>query len=319
MSYLFLRGHPNGLLPTGSLHWPEEFTRQSSACIAYDPSPRADQDVVDKAIAAGCTGIKADVWLDGPGLVVGRSSGSNSRRDTLRGVYLQPLLERLNAKKEKTPDAPTGLFDHNPTRSFTLFLELQSPVQAAWPHLVAQLADLHRNGYLTELNGSRVVVPAPVTVVVSGADASSVDEMAADHHDREEELFPPYIFFETRLAQLSQTEKDDPAHETHEISTIQQQRLHSATSDFQRDVLGGSHCGRRLSLTRKQIDRVRSQVESAHRRGLPVRFTHLPGGGSKRQHRRIWRLLVREGADLVDVGGDGSVGCGERWWQRILP
>ncbi|PLB40238.1 uncharacterized protein BDW47DRAFT_123745 [Aspergillus candidus] len=317
MSYLFLRGHPGGLLHTGSIHWPAELTRQSSACIAYDTSPRADQDVVDKAISTGCTGVRADVWIDGQGLVVGRSS--SSQRDTLRGVYLQPLLERLNAKKEIESDAMIGLWDHDPARSFTLFLELQSPAQEAWPLLVSQLADLHRNGYLTELNGSRVVVPAPVTVVITGVDAASINEMATDHHSDEESLFPPYIFFETHLPQLSQAEKNSS-----EESTIQQQRLHSATSNFQLDILGHSHCSRRFSLAQKQIDRVRSQVESAHRRGLPVRFTHLPEG-SKRQRRRVWRLLVREGVDLVDVdvGVDSGEapwgGCGERWWERIWP
>ncbi|PKY01692.1 hypothetical protein P168DRAFT_54475 [Aspergillus campestris IBT 28561] len=292
VSYLFLRGHPGGLLHTGSLHWPVERTRQSSACIAYDPSPRADQDVVDRAIAAGCTGVKADVWLDGQGLVVGRSSSSSSQRDTLRGVYLQPLLERLNANKKS--DAVTGLFDHDPSRSFTLFLELQSPVQEAWPLLVSQLADLHENGYLTELNGSHIVVPAPVTVVITGVDAASINEIATDHHSNEESSFPPYTFFETRLAQLSPADENEG-----EESTIQQQRLHSATSNFQLDILGHSHCSRRSSLTRKQIDRVRSQVESAHRRGLPVRVTHLPGG--------------RRGSD----GGFGGCWCGRGliWWM----
>ena len=239
-------------------------------------------------------------------------------------MYLQPLLERLNAKKEMS-DATTGLFEHDPTRAFTLFLELQSPVRDVWPYLVAQLGDLRGNGYLTEFNGSRPVVPAPVTVVVTGVDAASVNEIVADYHpDTGESLFPPYVFFEARLAQLSQAGNHEAVEEKEEESTIQQQRLHSATSNFQRDVLGHSHCSGRLPLTQIQIDRVRSQVESAHRRGLPVRFTHLPGG-SKRQRRRIWRLLMREGVDLVDVdvgvgAREGFLGgaCGE-WWQRIWP
>ncbi|PLN80992.1 hypothetical protein BDW42DRAFT_194023 [Aspergillus taichungensis] len=319
VSYVFLRGHPGGLLSTGSLHWPAELARQSSACIAYDPSPRADQDVVDKAIATGCTGVKADVRLDGQNLIVGQASSGHNRGDTLRGVYLQPLLERLNAKK-KDSDAMIGVFDHDPARSFTLFLELQSPVRDAWPYLVAQLADLRANGYLTESNGSRVVVPAPVTVVVTGVDAASINEMTVDYHPDTEEgesLFPPYIFFETRLAQVSPAANHEAGEKDEEESPIQQQRLHSATSNFQRDILGHSHCSRRFSLTQTQIDRVRSQVEAAHRRGLPVRVTHLPGG-SKRQRRRIWRLLVREGVDLVDVDVDHSTGD-RRPSHRIPP
>jgi hypothetical protein len=142
----------------------------------------ATNNAVDDALTSGCTGAQIDLWLRNRDLLVGSVPSNLENQRTLQSVYLQPLLATLDERNSapddsnsteahdgRMPDAsPIGLFDEDPLQSFTLFLDLRTPMRTAWPVLVAQLRALDQRGYLSYRDSTQELVLRPVTVVVSG-------------------------------------------------------------------------------------------------------------------------------------------------------
>ncbi|KAL2833034.1 hypothetical protein BDW59DRAFT_95073 [Aspergillus cavernicola] len=135
---------------------------------------RATQNAVEYALASGCTGVRADLWLRNGDLLLGTELNR-----TLQSVYLRPLLARLeaqnaasnesaNGRVELDQSSSVGLFDEDTLQSFTLFLDIRTPMRMAWPQLIAQLEELNERGYLSYRNVAQDIVSRPVTVVVSG-------------------------------------------------------------------------------------------------------------------------------------------------------
>ncbi|KAL4971811.1 hypothetical protein BDW66DRAFT_164719 [Aspergillus desertorum] len=156
--------------------------RDHSATCAYDASLQADgaTDVaVEYVLASGCTGVKVDLWQrDGKFLVEDPRSSLNDEH-TLQGAYLQMLQAHLDARNlvyinstakhgDRADVEPVGLFDEDPTQSFMLLLEVQTPMRKAWSLLVRQLKALNESGYLSYQNAEQDLMLRPITVVVSG-------------------------------------------------------------------------------------------------------------------------------------------------------
>ncbi|KAE8131169.1 hypothetical protein BDV38DRAFT_290623 [Aspergillus pseudotamarii] len=315
----------------GFVQWPTEFSRTPSACILYNPQAH---DAIQYAIDAGCSGVKVDLQAQEGRLLVDSLASDREVSETLENLYLNPLLKKLDARNSAviypaTTDAssPIGLFDEDPAQPFTLFLELHTSVQAAWPHLVSQLMSLKQKDYLSYRNGTRVV-PRPVTIVLTGLEGLDFGDGDGSDHDNVNES----MMFDTSLEQLlkedygsalkvsqsshkvrggnsAQTEADteDSLNQHHESSY----QLVTATANFTRSI-GFPHRGGRFSS--QQIERVRAQVRAAHRRGLRARYSGT-SGYSPPVRRMIWRILVREGADMIEVDGRG---CEIPWWRRFF-
>ncbi|PYH90767.1 hypothetical protein BO71DRAFT_67242 [Aspergillus ellipticus CBS 707.79] len=316
VSYIFL--HDEYREQAGFIHWPAEFNGQPAACISYNP--HAHLDAIQYSVAAGCIGAKADVWLHENSLLVGSSMPVSKEESTLRGVYLEPLLEQLDGRNsadlqydQNQTTSKTGLFEKDPMQQFTLFLEIRSPLHAAWPHLASQLASLSDRGYLSHRNGTQIV-PGPVTVVLSGKDGLSIGDTHVISHDSVYDS----IFFDERLSpeigrssavQGSMEEEQNPTPQSTQLpgdNAIQ----HSVSVKFSQ-AIGSPHRGR---FSRQQIELIKSQVREAHQRGLLVRYEGIPCY-SEGMHRVIWRILTKEGADLIEVDWTG---CASRGWRRFF-
>ncbi|KAL4893119.1 hypothetical protein BDV59DRAFT_178482 [Aspergillus ambiguus] len=307
VSHLLLRKEVEEL---GAVQWPDEFT--STSCLAYNPL--AHGNAIQYAVDAGCTGLKADVWLrDDNELTVG-AAASQSADATLQTVYLQPILDQLQELNRDPAAAPipddtqAGLFNSDPAHSFTLVLELHVSLPAAWPRLAALLTPLWERRYLSYTNGSRVI-SRPVTVVLTGTDPLSVDKMEIGMDAMSGVASSIFI-------DIHPTERD-PGHSSNsppstaddspptQLTSFFLAHAYSASTNFTH-AIGKPHRGR---FSRPQIDRVRAQVLAAHTRGLRARFTGIPCH-SARLRRVIWRMLAREGADLIEVDWSG---CQGRW------
>ncbi|KAB8257140.1 hypothetical protein BDV32DRAFT_87398 [Aspergillus pseudonomiae] len=317
--------------PKGFVQWPTEFSREPSTCILYNPQAH---DAIQYAIDAGCSGVRVGFKAQGGELLVDGLVSNRQVSGTLDKLYINPLIKKLDARNsaEVSPastakSGPIGLFDTDPAQPFTLFLELRTSVQAAWPQLVSQLMPLKQKGYLSYRNGTQVA-PRPVTIVLTGLESLDFVDMAEPAHDSIIES----IMFDTSLEQLlkedygsalrvpqashsvreskpAQTEADTGSslRQHHEFSY----QLLTATANFTRSI-GFPHRGGRFSP--QQIERVRAQVRAAHRRGLHARYE----GASDYPpavRRMIWRILVHEGADMIEIDGRR---CEIPWWRRYF-
>jgi hypothetical protein len=139
-------------------------------------------DAVGNTLASGCTGVKVDLWLRNHDLLVGSDPKGLDKERTLQTVYLQPLQTKLDAlnpafsntssttdkdKNASNEILPVGLFEGNPTQSFTLVLDIQTPARTTWPRLFAQLRTLNESGYLSYRDyATNDLVVRPVTLVL---------------------------------------------------------------------------------------------------------------------------------------------------------
>ncbi|KAI9042822.1 uncharacterized protein KD926_004887 [Aspergillus affinis] len=300
--------------------WPAEFSGRPSACISYDP--QAHPDAIDRAVKAGCAGIKADVWVRGDELFVGNSSKPHSN-NTFSNVFIEPLMAKLDARNpavasSASPDRPdpVGLLEHSPAQPFILFLQLRPSRSTAWPHIMSQVASLDRKGYLSYTDGVQVF-PRPVSIVITGLNSSEFDVVrSSGHRDTSGS-----IFFDTAL-ELHPTDYDkgsaisaNPENDDQEqskdqsISTLPSQML-SETINF-RDSIGSPRGGR---ISWQQVERIRAQIHNAHQQGLQIRYDAIPCL-PRMLRRTVWRILVHEGADYVEV--DWSQ-CEGRSWRSLF-
>ena len=322
----------SGENPASRAQWPSEvntpISNSPSGCLSYHP--RSHSDSIQYAIAAGCTGAKADIWLHGSDLLVGSSFADLDEKYTLQSLYLEPLLAKLQNRPADTlaqgssPSQP-GLF-RDPAQSFVLLLEVKTSSHAALPRLVSQLTALRQKGYLTRVDGEKVI-PGPVTVVITAH--GSVDQA---YHDE--------IFFDVSLDELAMEDYDqpwklswrpsssssspndnnvprnpsgaaptDPTPPRKGLHLAHSTTVYSATANFHKSI-GRPRRGR---FSPQQIALIRAQVQAAHRRGLKVRYDAIPQGRG-RMCEYIWRVLVQEGADLLDV--DWKESYRQAWWHR---
>ena len=254
------------------------------------------------AIEAGCTGVEADVWLDHGDLLVGHTRASLSNDHTLETMYLRPLLEILNQRNEGLEDSDiniasrNGIFKSDPAQSLILFIDFKFDGEALWPVLHAQLDPLRRRQYLTFFNGSEVT-QGPVTVVVSGNAFFSDVVSNATHRD---------MFFDAPLnlmgsktnhagATINQL-ADEPLKYPTNATVYSPANSYYASVSFMESV--GYPWHSRLSHTQTEL--IRDQIRGAHARGLKVRYWGVPTWPLGVRN-YLWRVLVREGADVLNV------------------
>ncbi|KAL4803565.1 hypothetical protein BDV18DRAFT_145049 [Aspergillus unguis] len=159
-----------------------------SAICEYEPPMQTGEEegvgeingAVESALASGCTGMKADLWLRDHDLLIGESSLDLDHDRTLQSTYLQSLQALLDSRNHASDETreghetkvdetlPIGLINKDPEQTFTLYLEVQTPMRRAWPVLAEQLKTLNEGGYLSYRDADGAVALRPVTVVVAG-------------------------------------------------------------------------------------------------------------------------------------------------------
>lgn len=138
------------------------------------------------ALAAGCTGIEADVWLsdDGKDLLVGHDRGSLSPNKTFQSMYLEPLLDILDYRNPDETwvnntvyDRARGVFEMQPDTSVVLMIDVKEKPMAVRPLVLQQLEPLRQKRFLTRYEvvfpeagfvERQTLWPGPHVVVGSG-------------------------------------------------------------------------------------------------------------------------------------------------------
>jgi hypothetical protein len=252
------------------------------------------------ALRAGCVGVEADIWPSNNDLLVGHNPYTLHAAQTLRTLYLDPLLDLLykhNTRTSQLQDShstPAGIFANDPSQTLVLLIDFKTPDESLY-HLVNEhLQPLREAGYLTHFNGS-AVIQRPLTVVATGDVAFNLLTANKTHRD---------IFYDAPLASLTSfyLPPSFPSPPTPEEEEEEEEEKYTVSNSYYastnfKDTIG--HLARNR-FSKDQLAQIRVQVEAAHSRGLKVRYWGTPNWPrGLRNH--VWHVLVREGVDLINV------------------
>ncbi|KAL6714334.1 hypothetical protein ACLMJK_007757 [Lecanora helva] len=259
-----------------------------------------------EALAAGCTGVEADVWLTNNDLLVGHTKNSLSPARSLKTMYIDPLLTILTHQNPRSPllnssypslnstNSPpkTGIFTSSPTTPLTLLIDIKSNGTTTLPLVLQHLQPLRSQGFLTHFDG-KTVIPGPITVVGTGNTPFSLLTQNTTYRD---------IFFDAPLEQFS-----TPISPTN-TSIYDSTNSYYASTSFAKTV---GRVGKGGVLSEAQLGVIRGQIRGARERGLRSRYWDTPGRkGGRRDY--VWDLLVREGVGVLNV--DDVEAAGRREW-----
>ena len=121
-------------------HYPTDFSRDIIPIPCHSHNDYWRKVPLYDALAAGCTGVEADVWLKDNDLLVGHSTSSLTSTRSLRSLYIDPLTSILShqnpppaSQNTTTPTNSTtsgapvnGIFETNPVASLTLLIDVKS-------------------------------------------------------------------------------------------------------------------------------------------------------------------------------------------------
>ncbi|ETN44861.1 uncharacterized protein HMPREF1541_09736 [Cyphellophora europaea CBS 101466] len=265
---------------------------------------------------------------------------------------LLEILDKQNPTTEFHPslDKPrNGVYDTAPRQTLILLIDFKTDGEALWPHVEAQLEPLRTKKYLSYFNGTDVI-DGPITVVVTGnapwnrvvANPSYRDMF----FDAPLDLMANIVDDEANDSSSSSTSStiqdlssypddnnndDDDKANPNPVATQGQGRSgaaplnpaiytransYYASVSFKRAVLGFPipiQYPWRSTLTDKQLSLIRAQIRGAHQQGLKVRYWSVPAWPKGLQE-YLWRVLVREGADYLNV--DDLKAAKEGNWAR---
>jgi hypothetical protein len=229
-----------------------------------------------EAIAAGCTGVEADIWLEGGDLLVGHRKRSLSPDRTLKSLYIDPLTTILSSLNvNSSTNSSVGVFDVDPSTSLTLLIDIKSDGNATWSGLLNQLAPLRSAGWLSHWNGtSKTLVRGPVTVVGTG---NTVFDLVLAEEDR-------YVFFDAPLDEIAQS------------STYTTENSYYASVSLSKAVGVVWPWG----PTDNQKQTIQKMISAASERGLLSRFWSIPSWPVSLRM-RLWQFLVDSGVGMLNV------------------
>ncbi|KAJ5757554.1 altered inheritance of mitochondria protein 6 [Penicillium nucicola] len=256
--------------------WPKDFSQGIKPVPCHSHNDYWRSVPLYEAIAAGCTGVEADVWLDGNNLLVGHRKHSLSSDRTLKTLYVNPLEKILsNLNMNSSTNASIGIFELDPTATVTLLIDIKTDGNATWPILLSQLAPLHHGGWLTRWNDtSKTLTRGPITVVGTGN--TLFDHVVADE-DR-------YVFFDAPLKEISQN------------STYTTENSYYASVSLFKAVGIVWPWG----PTDSQKQTMQKMIRAAAERGLVSRFWSIPSWPVSLRI-KLWRVLVDSGVGMLNV------------------
>ncbi|KAF9697384.1 hypothetical protein EKO04_004767 [Ascochyta lentis] len=201
------------------------------------------------ALAAGCIGIEADVWLtEDNELLVSHSWRSITQYRTLQSLYLDPLtniLDKRNVTVASENNKEVGVFDANPTSSVVLLVDFKSDGHQTWPILLEQLQRIRDRDWLTYYDGS-ALHQGPLTIVGTGN--TPFDLVQQNDTNR-------LVFFDAPLLSISDEQ-------------------YNSTNSYYASVEMSKAVGRLWlnHLAAKQVDELAEQMHAADVKGLKSRY-----------------------------------------------
>jgi hypothetical protein len=248
-----------------------------------------------EALAAGCIGVEADIWVNnepgGTDLLVGHSSRSLQHDRTLQTLYIQPLLTILDNLSNASSSSSTGqtgnftgIFQSSPATTLTLLLDFKSNGAELWPYVMKELEILRSRNYLTHWsnpnsNDNGTITWAPIIVVASGD--APFDLLTSNTTYRD-------IFYDAPLADISNP-KYDSSNSYYASTSMAKTIGHIWFWKF----------------SAKQMEKMKTQVAAALEKGLKPRYWGTPSM-SVRFRNYIWGVLVDIGVGMLNVDDFGT-------------
>ncbi|KAL9597484.1 MAG: hypothetical protein Q9219_005117 [cf. Caloplaca sp. 3 TL-2023] len=283
--------------------WPTDFSRDVQPIPCHSHNDYWRRVPLYDAIAAGCTGVEADVWYDPSAredLLVGHTRKSLTAARTLKSLYIDPLLTILHNQNPPSnfsiPVANdtsnvgpskniTGVFDTSPSTSLTLLIDLKTDPLTTFPIFLSALQPLLKAGYLTTWSPTTGLIPGPITAVATGNTNFTANILSPANTSPVRT-----IFFDAPLPALSTL---NPTEIDMQYST---NNSYYASVSFAREI-GSTFLGR---LSTEQVWKIRRQIEGAKERGLVSRYWDTPASpmGVKEE---VWKVLQWEGVGRVSV------------------
>ncbi|KAL8691919.1 MAG: hypothetical protein Q9218_002948 [Villophora microphyllina] len=254
------------------------------------------------ALALGCEGIEADVWLKDGKLLVGHTENTLQIHRTLSSLYINPLSQILEQQNSGRPagNMPLGVFESSPFESLTLLVDIKTDVLSAWPLLLQQLEPLRNRGWLTFYNGSDLI-PGPITVVGTGNTPFSLVMSATKARPNDTDfIFRRDIFFDAPLAELSTG-------------------IYNQSNTYYASVSLGKAIGRTRFgvLNPQQLEIIAAQTSLASIHGLKARYWDTPSWPiSWRNH--VWVELVRHGVGILNADDISAASVWNWDWCTVL-
>lgn len=245
------------------------------------------------ALETGCIGIEADVWVYENELYVAHNRASMKPGQTFMALYVNPLvllLQHKNPQGASSLPPPRGVYDSDPAQTVVLLVDLKSDPETAWSLLLDQVEPLRQKGWLSTIKDGKMV-SGPITVVATGAlppqAVEDIDGVARD------------IFLDAPLLVLSSNVYQTPS-------------TYWASVSFFKSI-GLSWSG---GFGLEQLSEIRRQVQEAHSRDLKIRYWELPSWPIDLRN-RIWKVLLDEGVDLLNVDNLSEASEAIRRWRPV--
>ncbi|TWU73121.1 Altered inheritance of mitochondria protein 6 [Metarhizium rileyi] len=260
------------------------------------------------ALAAGCMGVEADVWLspDNSDLYVGHHRSELSSSRTLQTLYLNPIkeiLDNLNQGETLDPDGGVnGMFLTAPNTTLVLLIDVKGNASQIWPLVDKQLQDLRTAGYLStlEYNDSTpnsvskpLFKQGPITVVASGnIGKSNVTGIGCHALNKYKDSFldAPInaLVDDSSFGQLPDCQVDS-------LLGLPLAKFYTASAPWM-PTFRPANSG----LTSSQKDHIRAALQAAAAKNLISRYWSLPSWPISRRD-YIWQFLVDEGVGLLNA------------------
>lgn len=276
------------------------------------------------ALAAGCTGIEADVWLseDGTDLLVGHDRETLSPERSLRKMYIEPLLDILNIMNppEKwsnfsRTDRAQGVFRSNPNVTIVFLLDVKDDARKTWPLVMEQLQPLRDKMYLYRYESVETspgfehrqhLWPGPVTVVGTG---DLVDKRQVNNKWPNAARYAYYhdAFLDAPLGRLPDENTIEYRPDGWSASVMWDAEDAYYTSVSFQQTIGSVRTG----FSKRQLETLRRQIETARWSNLKTRYWDLPSWPiSYRDY--VWEVLSREGVGMLNI--DDLASAEKRSW-----
>ncbi|TGO36724.1 hypothetical protein BHYA_0116g00130 [Botrytis hyacinthi] len=264
--------------------WRPDFTKDIVPLSCHSHNDYWRSVPLFEAVAAGCTGVEADIWLDkeagSDSLLVGHSMKSLRDDRTLQNLYVKPLLKILENQNNNSIESdesfsnPNGVFQSSPNTTLTLVLDFKSDGPELWPFVNQELGALRSNGWLTNWSNSTDKINwRPIIVVATGN--APFDLLISNTIYRD-------VFYDAPL-------KD--------IASSKYNQSNSYYASVSMSTLGRIWLWK---FSSSQLNQIKNQVALANAKGLKARYWDTPAlPVIFREY--IWGILVENGVGMLNV------------------
>ncbi|TGO53010.1 hypothetical protein BCON_0131g00080 [Botryotinia convoluta] len=249
--------------------WRSDFTKDIVPLSCHSHNDYWRSVPLFEAVAAGCTGVEADIWLN-------NKAGS----DGLLNLYIKPLLKILENQNNNSTESDggssdlNGVFQSSPNTTLTLVLDFKSNGSELWPLVNQELENLRSNGWLTSWSNSTDKINwRPIIVVATGN--APFDLLISNTTYRD-------VFYDAPLEDIANSKynQSNSYYASVSLSTLGKIWLWKFSSS--------------------QLNQIKTQVALANAKGLKARYWDTPAlPVIFREY--IWGILVENGVGMLNV------------------